>query len=105
MDKFCTVLEQDISNGVEEHEDMPQPQRGTKKKPPRHTPMINLKFARLRAQLSQDELAKMVGVSKYRISDFETGRSAPKKGVLEKIADILGVTTEHLKNSPMKNKA
>ncbi|MGA3174365.1 MAG: helix-turn-helix transcriptional regulator [Syntrophorhabdales bacterium] len=45
-----------------------------------------LEWARKRARLSQDSLAGMIGVSKQRYLEWESGRSLPSAGELNRIA-------------------
>ena len=50
-----------------------------------------LKEARAGANLSQEELAKRIGVSRQTISNWENGRSEPDLETLGRIAELLGV--------------
>ena len=56
----------------------------------------NLKKIRKRANLSQAELAKLLGVNQYNISFWEIGRSEPNIEQLIKLSEILNVPTDYL---------
>jgi len=47
--------------------------------------------------LSQEQLADMVGVSRVHLARIETGVYIPKADLLYSLADILGVTTDTLR--------
>jgi len=47
----------------------------------------SIKLARIKSCLSQDELAKKIGVSNRTISAYETGRAIPPTKILTKIAE------------------
>ena len=51
----------------------------------------NIKEYRIKKNLSQEEMAERLEVSKRTISNYETGRSRPDLDMLEKIAEELGV--------------
>ncbi|MGI6041008.1 MAG: LexA family protein [Candidatus Alectryocaccobium sp.] len=53
-----------------------------------------LKYLRLKKELSQDELAKIFGVSKQAISQYERGLRTPKD--YEQIADFFNVDLDYL---------
>ncbi|OAB27851.1 hypothetical protein PMSD_23060 [Paenibacillus macquariensis subsp. defensor] len=56
----------------------------------------NLKKIREGKGMSKTELAKRVGVSDVTIGYWEAGRTEPRMGKVEMIADILGVKTDDL---------
>ena len=56
----------------------------------------HLKEVRVRAGISQAELARRMGVSPAMISQYETGARSPKMDTLKKIADALGVHASEL---------
>ena len=58
--------------------------------------MINLKIARIKKGLSQQELAKMLNCSSINISRYETGKIKPPIDVLCKLADALETTTDNI---------
>ena len=55
-----------------------------------------LKEARLARQITQEDLAKMVGVTKGAIGNYETGVSSPKETILVKLMDVLGIDANYL---------
>jgi transcriptional regulator with XRE-family HTH domain len=57
------------------------------------TPLVlNLKFHREKARLTQAELAKAAGVRQATISDLETGKSRRVElDLLDRLAKVLGV--------------
>lgn len=56
----------------------------------------NVKRLREQKELSQAEIAKMLGVSQPAIAQYETGIKIPSIIVAVKLARILGVTCEQL---------
>ncbi|MDS1029177.1 helix-turn-helix transcriptional regulator [Bacillota bacterium LX-D] len=57
----------------------------------------NLKIARIKQNLTQVELAKMVGITNKYLSQLETGKSKnPSKALMEKIARTLNCTVQEL---------
>ncbi len=69
--------------------------------------MINLgekiRRGRLELNLSQEKLAKSIGVSREMITQTEAGFKTPSVYVLKKIAQILGVTVDYLINTEEEN--
>lgn len=58
---------------------------------------MNLKLERVKKGLSQDELAKVCGVSRITIHKLETKGADTVQGyILKKIADSLGSTVQEL---------
>ena len=53
-----------------------------------------LKSARTDASLSQEELAKKIGVSRQTISNWENCRSYPDIGSLIKLSDLYGISLD-----------
>lgn len=55
-------------------------------------------FSELRYQagMTQDELAKKLGVSKGSVAMWETNKRIPTTGTLILLADLFGVTTDYL---------
>jgi len=51
----------------------------------------NLKFYREKLGLSQEKMAKLLGISSKTLYRYEKGEATPKVGTVRKIADILGV--------------
>ena len=54
----------------------------------------NIKILRDHFNITQEELAKIAGVSNKAVSTWESGRNEPRMGVIQKIADYF-----HLKKS------
>lgn len=52
--------------------------------------------ARKKAGLTQDEVAKVLGVTPASVSMWETGRMMPRAYLLPKIATLYGCTIEEL---------
>ncbi|STY99858.1 antitoxin HipB [Moraxella lacunata] len=59
----------------------------------------SLKFHRSTKQLSQSELARLVGISQKQISDYELGTSKPRQATLIKILQVLGLDEQEFFNS------
>lgn len=57
---------------------------------------LKLKEARNAMNMTQEEMAKLLGFSKKAIVFWESGEREPKFEVLCKIADICNVTTDYL---------
>lgn len=55
---------------------------------------------RQQAQLSQETLAELVGVSRQAVSKWESNRSAPETGHLLRLAEIFSVSVEELIREP-----
>ena len=55
-----------------------------------------LRKARKARKLSQQDLARRIGVKSNSISNWETGLHIPKNAMIMAIARNLGVTTEYL---------
>jgi transcriptional regulator with XRE-family HTH domain len=53
-----------------------------------------LRKARRDLEMSQQELADRVGVTRAHISNIEHGKTVPTVETLEKIANALGITVE-----------
>lgn len=62
---------------------------------------MNLIYLRGEKNLTQQELGDAVGVSPSQISRYEAGQARPRKTVLRKLADVLGVSIEQLSNPDM----
>ena len=55
-----------------------------------------IKQARLRAHLSQEKVAELIGVSRQAVTKWESGQSAPNTENLFRLAEILGTTVDQL---------
>lgn len=58
--------------------------------------MNNIKMLRIKMNLSQSDLAKLIDVSQQSIAKWETGENAPRADKLLKIAEILKCTVDDL---------
>ena len=56
----------------------------------------NLEKYRKQNNLSQAKLAEKIGVERYRIADWEQGRSEPSISMLKKLSEALGISIEML---------
>lgn len=52
---------------------------------------ITIRSARLKAGLSQKELAALVGCTQVHISSIENGQKSPSAALAKKIADVLKI--------------
>lgn len=57
-----------------------------------------LKILRIKARLSQGELADRVGLHQSNIGRYERGQTVPSADKLKAMADVLGVSTDYLFN-------
>jgi transcriptional regulator with XRE-family HTH domain len=55
-----------------------------------------LRQLRTERALTMDQVAGQVGLIRQTISDFERGKSTPSFAVFNKLADLFGVTLDHL---------
>ncbi len=55
-----------------------------------------IRAARIARGMTQAELAACIGVSRSAVAQWETDRAGQVRGNLARIADILGVSTDHL---------
>lgn len=58
--------------------------------------MLPIRFYRIKAKMTQTELAQKVGVTTETISQWELGKNRPQTSYLEKLSDALGVPTQQL---------
>jgi len=58
-----------------------------------------IKQLRIKKDLSQKDLASMLGICNTTLSQYEKNKRAPKFETLLKLADILGVSTDYLLNA------
>lgn len=56
----------------------------------------NIRSARLRANLSQAELAKILSKSQTTVAAWETGRSQPDASTIVRLCDTLNVSSDYL---------
>ena len=57
---------------------------------------MGFKEARLRANLTQEEAAKMFGVDQSTIHAWETGKWSPRVSLLTKIASVYGCKVDDI---------
>ncbi len=58
---------------------------------------VTLRLARERAGLTQRELGKRAGVNYSQVSRYEQGAALPRPGMLIKLAEVLGVSPDYLR--------
>jgi len=64
---------------------------------PKYEISNNLKLARLQAgDLTQEQLAELVGTTRQTILSIEKGRYAPSVGLALRLAEVLGTKVETL---------
>ena len=59
-------------------------------------PRISLEAARVNAGLTQAELAKILGISKTTVNNWENGRSEPNLSQLRKISELSGIPMDFI---------
>lgn len=59
-------------------------------------PALGRRLKQLRGNKTQDEVAKIIGISRARYSHYETGRSEPDNEVLQALAKYYAVTVDFL---------
>lgn len=57
---------------------------------------MNLQFFREKANLTQEQLARKIGMSTAMVQSIEAGRRKGSIGTIVQIAKVLGVTTDEL---------
>ena len=58
---------------------------------------ITLKSARVNKGLTQEQAAKLIGVTTDTLSNYERGKSFPDVLVIKKIEDVYGIPYSNLK--------
>ena len=58
---------------------------------PEAHPGYRIRFYRMRAGITQKELADQCGLNESTVRNYELGNRTPKKDILDKIADVLNV--------------
>ncbi|CED92957.1 Helix-turn-helix [Romboutsia ilealis] len=58
--------------------------------------MFSLKLARIKKNLTQKQLAELVGVSSSTINRIETGKQVLKLDMLSKLAEVLEIQVNEL---------
>ena len=59
-------------------------------------PSISLAAARVNANMTQDEVAKAMNVSKSTIINWEKGRNSPKYSQMEKLCEIYKMPLDYI---------
>lgn len=59
-------------------------------------PQISMKAARVNADLSQEEAAKKIGISKSTLQKYEAGNRVPDILTARKIGDIYGFPVDYI---------
>ena len=62
-----------------------------------------LREARLRAKLTQSQLAEQIGVAKSTLTGYERGNSEPDMSKVQKIMSVLGVDANYLWQDEMQD--
>lgn len=57
---------------------------------------LNLKIARLKKNLTQDELCKLANIGITTLSKLENGEGNPSRNLMLKLSEILNTTPEYL---------
>ena len=57
---------------------------------------LNLKIARLKKNLTQDELCKFANIGRTTLSKLENGEGNPSRNLMLKLSEILNTTPEYL---------
>ena len=60
---------------------------------------MNISNARIKCGMTQEDLAKKLGVIQSAVSQWETGKSKPRADMLLKLAEIFGCTVDELLRS------
>lgn len=57
---------------------------------------LNIKLARTKKRLTQQELADKIGIKQGQLSRYERDEQEPTFGVVQRIADALGMTIDEM---------
>lgn len=57
---------------------------------------LNLKIARLKKGLSQDDVCRLSGIGRTTLSKLENGEGDPKLSVMLKLSGVLEISIEEL---------
>ena len=57
---------------------------------------LNLKIARLKKNLTQDELCKLANIGRTTLSKLENVEGNPSRNLMLKLSEILNTTPEYL---------
>ena len=59
-------------------------------------PQISMRAARVNADLSQEEAAKRLGISRATLQNYETGNTIPDIITARKIEDVYGFPADYI---------
>lgn len=59
-------------------------------------PKIQLKAARVNANLSQDEAAERLNISKATLQNYESGKTIPQWDMVKKISEVYNFPTDFI---------
>lgn len=59
-------------------------------------PKIQLKAARVNANLSQDEAAEKLNISKATLQNYESGKTMPQWDMVKKIGEVYNFPTDYI---------
>ena len=59
-------------------------------------PKIQLKAARVNADLSQDEAAKLLNISKATLQNYESGKTIPQWDMVKRIGEVYRFPTDFI---------
>lgn len=65
---------------------------------------MRLKELRKRKMLTQEQVAKKIGITQYTYSNYENNKTQPNYKTLIKLADFFNVSIDYLINHKTKNK-
>ncbi len=57
---------------------------------------VNIKIARIRKRMSQDDLCKLISISRSTLSKLENGEHDPKRSLMIKISETLDTPVQEL---------
>ena len=57
---------------------------------------MNVKIFRMSSNLTQEEVAKELGIQRSTVAMWETGKSVPRTELLPKLAELFGCTVDEL---------
>ena len=55
-----------------------------------------IRSLRKEKMLSQEQLGKLIGVSKVSVSGYESGNRIPSINILEKMVDVFNISTDYI---------
>jgi transcriptional regulator with XRE-family HTH domain len=65
--------------------------------------MNNLALLRIKKGLSQETVAKQVGISRFSLIEYEKSRRSPTLDVSQRLASFFNVSVDELLNGPAQN--